>query len=121
MKLVFILIIMFLVIVDCSLGVVSNDVILEKLDTMNSNIIEIKESIVNATIARDMQIKEDKIARDIQIKEINTDIVNVKLWQSSADVRINIIWGILGTTFGSSGVYGLMVIRRKRNGKVESE
>lgn len=89
---------------------ISNDVVLEKLNTINSSIIEIKDSF-----------KAEKIAKDNQIENLNNDVVDIRLCQASTDSKINIIWGIFGTAFGGGIVGGGVLIQKKRNGKTNGD
>ena len=106
-------IVLILFMVNIAYSEVSHEVLLEKLNNMSVGIDDVKKSIETKIIKRDKE-RDDQVATN---KEVYSDIQAVQLLQTEQGVKINIIWGILGTAIGGGGVYtGTRFVARKRNG-----
>ena len=85
---------------------VTNDVIAERVDTLNGKLSDLTKLL----IAQDA-------ATANAVKDIAGDVVGIRVNQGSQETKINIMWGILGTVFAGAVVSSLY-IRKKTNGKV---
>ena len=94
---------------------VSHEVLLEKLNNLSVSINDIKVSIDKKGIQRDLERSEQKEINKLQ----DSTIQSIQLIQTEQAVKINIIWGVLGTAIGGTGVYSGMRVVRKRNGNVK--
>jgi hypothetical protein len=82
----------------------NDDVLFEKLNTIQRDIGEIKTS--NASLL---------VKNEQSIKEISNDIVSIKIEQTAQATKLNIIWGILGTATGGAGVaFGTYAKKKKQ-------
>jgi hypothetical protein len=103
---VFCLLILFCI-SSYSAGAISNDVLLEKLNAIQSDVTELNETF-----------KTTKISRDEQIKDLNKEVIDLRVCQASTDTKLGIIWGVFGTMFGGGGVATFVAVQRKKvNGK----
>jgi len=82
----------------------NDDVILEKLNTIQIRVTDLKNSFDNMVIKKDSEIKE-----------INSSIVELRLAQGSQETKISIIWGIFVAITGGGGIAGGVAIQKKRN------
>lgn len=106
MKMCFVYLLVFIIgycfLQSVSAGI-NDDVILEKLDAIKSDIYELKTSF-NSMVAK----------KDLEIKDLSKEIVDLRLSQTTVESKINIIWGIFGTLFGSGAVTTGVIVMRKR-------
>ncbi len=86
-----------------SSNTVSNDVLLEKLDSISNKVTEL-----NTTF------KDTKTARDAQIKDLSDNIVAIKIEIASMQTKLNIMWGLFGATLGGGGIVSGIFLRRRR-------
>lgn len=89
-----------------------NDVILEKLNNIQTQIDDLKSSISGLKTSFDNVV----IKKDSEIKEINNSIVEVRLTQEAQKTKINIMWALFGAIAGGGAITGGTAIRKKRNG-----
>jgi len=110
---IILLFILTLFIASFAYSEVSHDVLLEKLTNLNTQIADVKTLIEK----RDLKISDLETSQAKINKEIGEKINSVMLVQGEQSVKINIIWGILGTAIGGgSTITGLRLYNRKKNG-----
>jgi hypothetical protein len=83
---------------------VSTDVIITKLDSIQADVNELKDSF-----------KTSNTTRDNQLKEMNSEIIALKLCQAQQNEEMTILWGVFGTLIGGGGVAGGVFLQRKRS------
>jgi len=105
--------ILTLFIANFAFAATSNDVIIEKLNNINIKIGELQLLIEK----KDIKVSDLETNQAKTNKEIGEKINSVMLVQGEQSVKINIIWGILGTAIGGgSTITGLRLYNRKKNG-----
>lgn len=80
-----------------------HDVLLEKLISIQKDVNELKQSVDDTTVKREMQLNE-----------MNKEIIIIKLEQATQSAKINIIWGVFGTIAGGGGVALGTYAKRKK-------
>ena len=111
---IIVVVILTLFIANFAYSEVSHEVLLEKLNNLSDGMDDIKNSIDKKGVQRDQEREKQSEINNA----VNGEMKTIQLVQAEQAVKINIIWGILGTAIGGGGVYsGTKIMARRKNGK----
>ena len=110
MKFIVSVLLIMLCIYSYSAGAISNDVLLDKLNAIQSDVSELNETF-----------KTTKISRDEQIKDLNKEVMDLRVCQASTDTKLGIVQGVFGTMFGGGGVATFIAFQRKKTNEKTKE